>query len=236
MALAAALAPVALALPALAPQAALAKSCADQIIEQAYQGRITGHFSQACYRAAIAKEGPDTQTYTDVDSTIRAAMTRDKLLASAAVAQTTTSALSSTQSRTPAAVTAKTHAHTHSTPASPPASPPPASPPPAKHHPAKQQHPPAKHHASTQQTQTAVPVSASSSGSGSGDGGSGQAHASGPIPGLMQSVAPSTATGMPVAVIVLGALSLLLVLAGLAGLVIRRRLDRRPPGPDTPLL
>ena len=52
------------------PSAALA-DCGHEIIDQAYKGKITKHFSQACYNQAIRIEPVDGSSYSDIDSIIR---------------------------------------------------------------------------------------------------------------------------------------------------------------------
>ena len=53
--------------------------CAHDIIDQAYKGQITKHYSQACYNAAIRIEPVDGSSYSDIDSIIRAAKRADAL-------------------------------------------------------------------------------------------------------------------------------------------------------------
>ncbi len=53
--------------------------CAHDIIDQAYKGQITKHYSQACYNAAIRIEPVDGSSYSDIDSIIRAAKRNDAL-------------------------------------------------------------------------------------------------------------------------------------------------------------
>ena len=55
--------------------------CAHDIIDQAYKGQITKHYSQACYNAAIRIEPVDGSSYSDIDSIIRAAKRNDALRA-----------------------------------------------------------------------------------------------------------------------------------------------------------
>ncbi len=52
------------------PSAAFA-DCAHEIIDQAYQGKITKTYSQACYNAAIKIEPVDGSSYSDIDSIIK---------------------------------------------------------------------------------------------------------------------------------------------------------------------
>ena len=59
------------------PQVALA-DCAHEIIDQAYKGSVTRHYSQACYSAAIRIEPVDGSSYSDIDAIIKDAKQRTR--------------------------------------------------------------------------------------------------------------------------------------------------------------
>ena len=66
---------------ALAVPSAAFADCGHEIIDQAYKGKITKHYSQACYNTAIRIEPVDGSSYSDIDSIIRDAKRADALLA-----------------------------------------------------------------------------------------------------------------------------------------------------------
>jgi hypothetical protein len=176
--------------------------CAHDIIDQAYKGQITKHYSQACYNAAIRIEPVDGSSYSDIDSIIRAAKRNDALrVRDAAVASQPVT--SKDTPRTPQAHQQPTTAVT-------------AAPPPG----------------------TALVgggrdyagnVSTSSGGTSSGtkaDTGTVTLLGAPSATPVLDRLAPAHAGDLPVAVIVLGVLAILLVLAGVAGAVLRRRANR----------
>jgi hypothetical protein len=81
---------------------------------------------------------------------------------------------------------------------------------------------------------TTTDTSGSGIGGGSG-GGTGGGTGGGPLKRFLQS-AHSDPNSVPLPVIVLGILAALLVLGGLAGIVVRRRIEARPAGEQPPLL
>ena len=177
--------------------------CAHDIIDQAYKGRITSHYSQACYNAAIRIEPVDGSSYSDIDSIIRAAKRNDALRVrdAAVVSQPVTS---KDTPRTPQA-----HQQT-TTPATKP-------PPPG-----------------TATVGGGRDYSGNVSTSTGGTSGSTATPDSGNVTLLgapsatpvLDRLAPAHAGDLPVAVIVLGVLAILLVLAGVAGAILRRRANR----------
>ena len=66
---------------ALAVPSAAFADCGHDIIDQAYKGKITKHYSQACYNTAIRIEPVDGSSYSDIDSIIRDAKRADALRA-----------------------------------------------------------------------------------------------------------------------------------------------------------
>ncbi len=64
---------------ALAVPSAAFADCGHEIIDQAYKGKITKHYSQACYNTAIRIEPVDGSSYSDIDSIIRDAKRADAL-------------------------------------------------------------------------------------------------------------------------------------------------------------
>jgi hypothetical protein len=178
--------------------------CAHDIIDQAYKGRITKHYTQACYNAAIRIEPVDGSSYSDIDSIIRAAKrndalrTRDASVASQPVTSKDTP-------RTPQA-----HQQTTTTAATKP-------PPPG-----------------TALVGGGRDYSGNVSASSGDTGGSAAQPTSTKVTLLgapsatpvLDRLAPAHAGDLPVAVIVLGVLAILLVLAGVAGAILRRRANR----------
>jgi len=57
-----------------APLASAASCNTTEIYNQAYRGKITGHFSQACLRQAIRDETDEMKTYSNVDAVINSAL------------------------------------------------------------------------------------------------------------------------------------------------------------------
>jgi hypothetical protein len=180
---------------ALAVPSAAFADCSHEIIDQAYKGKITKHYSQACYSAAIRIEPVDGSSYSDIDSIIRDAKRADAL-----------------RERDSAVVSTPTG--TGNNPRTPQGN----------------------------SRASSTPVATT----GTGDVGGGRTPASGMGLALTQPVAqpettqlgapsatpvldhlaPAHAGDLPVAVIVLGVLASLLVLAGIAGAVLRRRSAR----------
>ena len=191
------------------PQVALA-DCAHEIIDQAYKGSVTRHYSQACYTAAIRIEPVDGSSYSDIDAIIKDAKRADALRVTASAAgpgapsarrrrDTRPPEVSTSRPATPPATLAATQrAPSHSPPATLAVG--------GRNHPAAADSlpassPPAKASATLLAAPTATPV--------------------------LEHLAPAHAGDVPVAVIVLGVLATLLVLAGLAGAIARRRNRRR---------
>jgi hypothetical protein len=191
---------------ALAVPSAAFADCAHEIIDQAYQGKITKTYSQACYNAAIKIEPVDGSSYSDIDSIIRDA----KHVAALAARDSAVSSTPTVSKNTPRRQSA--HSQPSTTAATPPVTTKPASP-------------------------TAlvgggrVDPKTSTSGGGAGS----TTTPSKPVATLLGApsatpvldrLAPAHAGDVPVAVIVLGVLASLLVLAGVAGAILRRRASR----------
>jgi hypothetical protein len=193
---------LAICVMALAVPSAAFADCSHEIIDQAYKGKITKHYSQACYNAAIKIEPVDGSSYSDIDSIIRDAKHNDALRAQQDAAAVSTPGGSSpaprTQSGTPRSSTVAT---------SPPTAPVTASVGGGRTH-AK----PAAL-AVTQTAPTATTARTTELGAPSAT----------PV---LDHLAPAHAGDLPLAVIVLGVLAGLLVLAGVAGAVLRRRAAR----------
>jgi hypothetical protein len=183
--------------------------CAHEIIDQAYKGSITRHYSQDCYTAAIRIEPVDGSSYSDIDAIIKDAKRADALRIAISAARTGGANTGHVQHTRPpqtampgaaASPAARTTNHRE-----PPPSPRtmlaegsrdrPAA---AVRHPAAS--PPAKVGVTPLDAPSATPV--------------------------LQRLAPAHAGDVPLAVIVLGVLATLLVLAGLAGAIARRRARR----------
>jgi hypothetical protein len=183
------------------PSAALA-DCSHEIIDQAYKGKITKHYTQACYNQAIKIEPVDGSSYSDIDSIIRDAKRADALRdRDAAIASTPTgsgnpprtqsgNSRASTSTPTPATIKAPGTDEVGGgrTPANP---------------------------TSLVVTQPTTTKAADRTLLG--------APSATPV---LDHLAPAHAGDLPVAVIVLGALASLLVLAGIAGAILRRRATR----------
>jgi hypothetical protein len=185
------------------PSAAFA-DCAHEIIDQAYQGKITKTYSQACYNAAIKIEPVDGSSYSDIDSIIKNA----KRAAALAAQDSKVVSVPTTTSEAPR----NQYAHSATRPTT----------------------------ATTATTTTAATPAGLALGgrvdppSSSGTTGK-PATPSAPSATLLGApsatpvldrLAPAHAGDVPVAVIVLGVLASLLVLAGVAGAVLRRRSAR----------
>ena len=190
-------------LAALAVPTTAFADCAHDIIDQAYKGHITKHYTQACYSAAIRIEPVDGSSYSDIDSIIRRAKSDDALRdRDASVASTPVT--SKDTPRTPQA-----HQQTTKTTI--------AKPPP----------PGTALVGGGRDYGGNVPAGTANSGSGTkttpGDVTLLGAPSATPV---LDRLAPAHAGDLPVAVIVLGVLASLLVLAGIAGAVLRRRAGR----------
>jgi hypothetical protein len=186
---------------ALAVPSAAFADCGHDIIDQAYKGKITKHYSQACYNTAIRIEPVDGSSYSDIDSIIRDAKRRDALAARDTAAVSTpvdNNGTPRTQSGNPSGAVGSTKVvstppatgtvgggRTHAAPAA---------------------------LSNTQTTSTAKPQTTELG-----------APVATPV---LDHLAPAHAGDLPVAVIVLGVLAGLLVLAGIAGAILRRRSTR----------
>jgi hypothetical protein len=188
-------------LAALAVPTSAFADCSHDIIDQAYKGRITKHYTQACYNAAIRIEPVDGSSYSDIDSIIRRAKSADALRDrdASVVSQPATSG---------------------NTPRTPQA------------------------HQQTTKTTTAKPEPPGTALVGGGRDYAGNVSAGNASSGtkttpgnvtllgapsatpVLDRLAPAHAGDLPVAVIVLGVLAGLLVLAGIAGAILRRRASR----------
>jgi hypothetical protein len=177
------------------PSAAFA-DCSHEIIDQAYKGKITKHYTQACYNQAIRIEPVDGSSYSDIDSIIRDAKRADALRdRDAAVVSTPTGT-----GNTPRTQSGNSRAST-----APPATT-------AAIDGVGGGRTPAKPSALVSARPTPQPVTT-------------ELGAPSATP-VLDRLAPAHAGDLPVAVIVLGVLASLLVLAGLAGAVLRRRSAR----------
>jgi cobalamin biosynthesis Mg chelatase CobN len=171
------------------PSAAFA-DCSHEIIDQAYKGKITQHYSQACYNAAIRIEPVDGSSYSDIDSIIKDAKRADALRVRDASVVSTPSG-SSDSPRTQSGNHRSTSALT--SPVAPPGS------------------------ATVGGGRTHAKPAALS-----------QSHttSTSPTTELGAPSATAHAGDLPVAVIVLGVLASMLVVAGIGGAVLRRRSTR----------
>jgi cytoskeletal protein RodZ len=191
----------------LVPSAAFA-DCAHDIIDQAYKGKITKTYSQACYNAAIRIEPVDGSSYSDIDSIIKQAKHSAALAALAADSKATTTP--TTSHDTPRTQVAQPRVTTTAPPAT--------------------------------TTRATVPKATAAVGGGRVTPASHGSEPVAPTPTVatapaapsallgapsatpvLDRLAPAHADDVPVAVIVLGVLAVLLVLAGVAGAVVRRR-------------
>jgi hypothetical protein len=189
------------ALAALAVPASAFADCAHDIIDQAYKGRITKHYTQACYNAAIRIEPVDGSSYSDIDSIIRRAKSADALRDrdASVVSQPATSG---NTPRIPQA-----HQQTTKTTIAKP--PPPGT---------------ALVGGGRDYAGNVTP-GAANSGTKTTPGNVTLLGAPSATP-VLDRLAPAHAGDLPVAVIVLGVLAGLLVLAGIAGAILRRRASR----------
>jgi hypothetical protein len=193
---------LAICVAALAVPSAAFADCSHEIIDQAYKGKITKHYSQACYSAAIRIEPVDGSSYSDIDSIIRDAKRADALRdRDAAVVSTPTG-----NGNAPRTQSGNSRASTATTPA-PAVTPQPAVTPPPGTAAVGGGRTPAQPSAlaSTQPEPETTELGAPSA-----------------TP-VLDRLAPAHAGDLPVAVIVLGVLAGLLVLAGIAGAILRRR-------------
>jgi hypothetical protein len=189
---------LAICVAALAVPSAAFADCSHEIIDQAYKGKITKHYSQACYSAAIRIEPVDGSSYSDIDSIIRDAKRADALRdRDAAVVSTPTG-----NGNAPRTQSGNSRAST-ATSSSPAVTPPGTADVGGGRTPAQ---PSAL--ASTQPKPETTELGAPSA-----------------TP-VLDRLAPAHAGDLPVAVIVLGVLAGLLVLAGIAGAILRRRATR----------
>jgi hypothetical protein len=185
---------------ALAVPTSAFADCSHDIIDQAYKGTITKHYSQACYNSAIRIEPVDGSSYSDIDSIIKTAKRNDALRDEASPAALTNSTTPRSQQANPQTGTT-TPVTTAKTPAAPTA------------------------FVGGGRDNTSTAKGASSSGSQTATGPSGDVTLLGAPSAtpVLDRLAPANASDVPVAVIVLGVLAALLVLAGIAGALVRRR-------------
>jgi hypothetical protein len=180
------------------PSSALA-DCSHDIIDQAYKGSITKHYSQACYNAAIRIEPVDGSSYSDIDSIIKSAKRADALRDEASPAALT----SSNKPRSPQA-----HAQTGPAITSKPESPSPSA---------------LVGGGRDQTSNTGTNTTKNTGTTSTPDVTLLGAPSATPV---LDHLAPAHAGDVPIAVVVLGVLALLLVLAGIAGVLVRRRASR----------
>jgi hypothetical protein len=176
------------------PSAAFA-DCSHEIIDQAYKGKITKHYTQACYNAAIRIEPVDGSSYSDIDSIIKDAKRADALRSRDASVASTPSG----SSDSPRTQSGNNHRST-----SAPRSPGNATVGGGRTH--------AKPAALSQSHTTSTPATTDLG-----------APSATPV---LDRLAPAHAGDLPVAVIVLGVLASMLVVAGIGGAVLRRRSAR----------
>jgi hypothetical protein len=188
---------------ALAVPTSAFADCAHEIIDQAYKGRITKHYTQTCYNAAIRIEPVDGSSYSDIDSIIKSAKRADALRDrdASVVSQPSTS---STAPRTPQA-----HQQTTTAKVTKPA-------------------PPGTESVGGGRDYSGnVALNSKPSGGGTATTPSNVTLLGAPsATPVLDRLAPAHAGDLPVAVIVLGVLASLLVLAGVAGAILRRRAGR----------
>jgi hypothetical protein len=189
---------------ALAVPSAAFADCAHEIIDQAYHGKITKTYSQACYNAAIKIEPVDGSSYSDIDSIIKNAKRAAALAAQdSKVISVPTTTNESPRNQYAHSVTTPT---TVSTVASTT---------------------PAKATGLALGGRVDPPSSSGTSGTpGKPSAPSATLLGAPSATPVLDRLAPAHAGDVPVAVIVLGVLALLLVLAGVAGAVLRRRASR----------
>jgi hypothetical protein len=183
---------LAICVAALAVPSAAFADCSHEIIDQAYKGKITKHYSQACYSAAIRIEPVDGSSYSDIDSIIRDAKRADALRdRDAAVVSTPTG-----NGNAPRTQSGNSRASTSAPAVTPPGT------------------------ADVGGGRTPAQPSALVSTQPKPEPTELGAPSATPV---LDRLAPAHAGDLPVAVIVLGVLAGLLVLAGTAGAILRRR-------------
>jgi hypothetical protein len=183
------------------PSAALA-DCSHEIIDQAYKGKITKHYSQACYNQAIKIEPVDGSSYSDIDSIIRDAKRNDALRDGAASAISTPTGTGNA-SRTQSGHRSSSLPATTTSARSPGSA--------------------AVGGGRIPANGTSLVVTRPKTTTTSADRTLLGAPSATPV---LDHLAPAHAGDLPVAVMVLGALASLLVLAGIAGAILRRRATR----------
>jgi hypothetical protein len=187
------------AMALVVPSAALA-DCSHEIIDQAYKGKITKHYSQACYNQAIKIEPVDGSSYSDIDSIIRDAKRADAL-------RDRDSSVVSTPTGNGNAPRTQSGNSRASTPAPTTVKAPGTAEVGGGRTPAKATSLVVKRPTKTTAADKTLLGAPSAT----------------PV---LDHLAPAHAGDLPVAVIVLGALAGLLVLAGIAGAILRRRATR----------
>jgi hypothetical protein len=195
---------------ALAVPSAAFADCAHDIIDQAFsKGKITGTYSQACYNSAIKIEPVDGSSYSDIDSIIKEAK-------HIAALKALDSKVTSTPTSTNESVRTQLNQQATTTAAPP------------------------------KTTVTTTPVAPTTVAGGGRVSATTTTQPVKPVPTaattpvapsatllgapsatpVLDRLAPAHADDVPVPVIVLGVLAVLLVLAGLAGAIVRRRAGR----------
>ena len=185
---------------ALAVPSAAFADCSHEIIDQAYKGKITQHYSQACYNAAIRIEPVDGSSYSDIDSIIKDAKRADALRVRDASVVSTPSGSSDAP---------RTQSGNHRSDQC-----------------AERRRRGAARHA--QRSAAAVPTRSlqrSPRATTTSTPPTTELGAPSATP-VLDHLAPAHAGDLPVAVIVLGVLASMLVLAGIGGAVLRRRSTR----------
>ncbi|MEO9177178.1 MAG: hypothetical protein ABI317_16815 [Gaiellales bacterium] len=193
---------------ALAVPTAAFADCAHDIIDQAYKGKITKTYSQACYNAAIKIEPVDGSSYSDIDSIIKDAKHVAALSARDAAVSSTPTVANKNTSRGQYA-----HSQSVATSTAPVVTHKPAKP--TAHVGGGRVDPPSSKGGSRGSTTGKKPSAPAATLLG--------APSATPV---LDRLAPAHASDVPVAVIVLGVLAALLVLAGAAGAILRRRASR----------
>jgi hypothetical protein len=187
---------------ALAVPSAAFADCAHEIIDQAYHGKITRTYSQACYNAAIKIEPVDGSSYSDIDSIIKDA----KRAAALAAQDSKVISVPTTTNESPR----NQYAHSVTTPTT-----------------VASTTTPAKATGLALGGRVDPPSSSGTSGTpGKPSAPSATLLGAPSATPVLDRLAPAHAGDVPVAVIVLGVLAVLLVLAGVAGAVLRRRASR----------
>jgi hypothetical protein len=183
---------------ALAVPSAAFADCAHEIIDQAYHGKIIKTYSQACYNAAIKIEPVDGSSYSDIDSIIKNA----KRAAALAAQDSKVVSVPTTTNESPR----NQYAHSVSTPTTVSTT------------------TPAKATGLALGGRVDPPSSSGTSGTPAKPSAPSATLLGAPsATPVLDRLAPAHAGDVPVAVIVLGVLAALLVLAGVAGAVLRRR-------------